>query len=77
MLIKSARTQLPSSFRLYEGGLLRLPPVVILKDLSDPVIFVEGSLGGVWSLSVGRGTELIVTEKVTRTLSSVFMASVC
>lgn len=65
VLIKSARIQFPASFRLYKDGLLRLPPAVILKELVAPIVFVEGTLGGVHRLTVGRGTEVIVTEKVT------------
>lgn len=71
--IKSAITQFPASFRLYEDASMRLPPAVILKDLGAPVIFIEGTLGGVHSLAVGRGTEFIVTDKVPSFINLIFL----
>jgi hypothetical protein len=64
LIIKSAPTQFPASFRVYEQGIFQVPPGMLLMNLYYPKITVDGAIKDLNDLSIGKGTELEITEKV-------------
>ena len=58
----------PSSFHIYYEGFLHLPSDVFLKNLFYPRISLEGLISGMDNLTIGGGTEFVVTEQVNLSL---------
>ena len=62
--INDAPRLFPSSFHIYYEGFLHLPSDVFLKNLFYPRISLEGLISGMDNLTIGGGTEFVVTEQV-------------
>lgn len=64
LIVNSAPSQFPVSFKVYEQGFFHVPPKMLLRNLYYPIITLEGTLSGLNELSIGKGTVLEVTEQV-------------
>ena len=63
--INLAPTLFPASFHVYYQGFLHLPQNVLLKDLFYPRISLEGKINGMDNLTIGGGSEFVVTASVS------------
>lgn len=64
LYIKSASTQFPASFRIYDKGFFHVPPIMLLKDLYYPQISIEGEISGLTDWYIGRGTTVTINNGV-------------
>lgn len=62
--IKSAATEFPSWFRVYEGGFFSLPDTVHLNKFTHSQLYIEGKLGYVKDFRVGTGVTVSLGNKV-------------
>lgn len=73
LIIQSAPTEFPSSFRVYEHGYFQVPPVMLLRNLYYPKITIEGAIKDLNELSIGKGTQLEIAENVRMFNDFVFL----